>query len=219
MIPGEIVKQAKSRGLDFIGISDHNSMENVFAVQSKGRESGIAVIGGIEITSHEEAHILAFFDDDKALLKIQEIIYKNLPDEKNNETLFGEQIIVDKLDNPLGINTKLLIGATKLSIENLVHTIHNLGGIAIASHIDRPAFSIVGQLGFIPEGLELDAVELSPNYSKDTFNVPENFAKVFFSDAHRIEDIGIARTSFFIEKPNVTELKKAMLNQEGRKIL
>ena len=37
-----------------------------------------------------------------------------------------------------------------------------MGGIAIASHIDREAFGIVGQLGFIPEGLSLDALELSP---------------------------------------------------------
>ena len=38
-----------------------------------------------------------------------------------------------------------------------------LGGLAVASHIDKEAFSIISQLGFITEDMGFDALEMSPN--------------------------------------------------------
>ena len=61
MSPRRIVKKAKQRGLDIIGICDHNSAENVVSTKKVGEKEGLTVIGGIEVTSQEEAHILAFF--------------------------------------------------------------------------------------------------------------------------------------------------------------
>ena len=62
-----IVKQAKEVGLDMIGICDHNSAENVMAVKKAAEKEGLTVIGGIEVTSREEIHILALFDENKDL--------------------------------------------------------------------------------------------------------------------------------------------------------
>ena len=222
MLPALIIMKAKERDLDIIGICDHNSTENVMAVKKVGTMEGVTVIGGIEITSQEEVHILALFDDDADLLRIQNIVYEHLPG-VNDEDAFGEQLIVDEKDEILGFNEKLLIGATTLFLEQVVDIIHQLGGIAIAAHVDRDAFSIIGQLGFIPEGLDVDGLEISPRNSVEDirarFPQVNDYPLVSFSDAHYLEDIGKRATSFLIEKPSIEELNKAFREVEGRKIL
>ena len=219
MLPTAIIKHAKMKNLDGIGICDHNSAENVAAVKKAGEKEGMQVLGGFEITSSEEVHIMAFFDNDDALSEMQDIVYKNLSGE-NDEKIFGEQLIVDESDNILGINKKLLIGSTGLTVDEIVKSIHSLGGAAVASHIDRESFSIIGQLGFIPEELPLDALELSSNYdSGKTENYKSyGFPLVTSSDAHFLTDIGKTSTAFFLNVPSLSEILMAFQGIEGRKV-
>ena len=58
-------------------------------------------------------------------------------------------------------NRKLLIGAAEMTIHEVVDLIHRLNGVAVASHVDRQGFGIIGQLGFIPADLHLDALEIT----------------------------------------------------------
>ena len=218
MMPSKIVKKAKSEGLDAIGICDHNSAENVVAVKKAGEKEDLAVIGGMEVTSREEVHILTLFDKDKDLLELQRIVYENLHG-TNDEEIFGEQVIMDEEDEVLGTNNKLLIGATNLTIDEIVNTTHSLRGAVIASHIDRERFSVIGQLGFIPEELKLDSVEVSSKTSPNEFRETSCFPVVTFSDAHFIEDIGKSSTIFFVKEATVSEIKKALLNKDGRFVL
>lgn len=221
MSPMVIVKEAQKQNLQVIGICDHNSVENVEAVRKIGKREGLAVMGGIEITSQEEVHILGFFSKETALRDIQDMVYKNLPGE-NDENLFGEQIVADEYDRIIGSNKRLLIGASRLPVEKIVDTIHCLGGLAIASHIDRQSFSIIGQLGFIPRGLVLDALEISPLASgkrRGSFSQKYNFPLVTFSDAHCLDDIGRSFSSFLIEEASVEETKKALMGKDGRKVI
>lgn len=219
MAPTAIIQQAKIRGLDIIGVCDHNSTENVSAVKEAGGRENIFVLAGIEISSREEAHIMGFFDNDSRLKKIQEAIYGNLPG-KNDEKRFGEQIVVDEYDRPLGSNDKLLIGATSLSVERIVDLIHGAGGLAIASHIDRESFGIIGQLGFIPEGLGLDAVEVSKNCGPDKIEEYKKYGlpMVKFSDAHFLADIGTAFTVCLLKEPSLAEFAMALKGVEGRAV-
>jgi len=221
MSPRAIVKGAKKQNLQMIGICDHNSVENVEAVRMAGKRERLAVMGGIEITSQEEVHILGFFSEKTALRDIQDMVYKNLSGE-NDENLFGEQILTDEHDRVIGSNRRLLIGATRLPLEKIVDAIHRLGGLAIASHIDRQSFSIIGQLGFIPKGLTLDALEISPLASQKrrySSSQRHSFPLVTFSDAHCLEDIGRSFSSFLIEEANIEETKKALTGKEGRKVI
>ena len=215
MLPKAIVKRAKEAGLDIIGICDHNSSENSGAVQKAG-EGKIEVLAGIEIASREEVHILGLFDPSVSLAELQAIIYQNLPGE-NDEDAFGEQVIVNEAGEVLSLNKKLLIGATSLSVKEVVELIHIQGGIAIASHIDRPSFSIISQLGFIPEDLELDALEVSRKTSVSKYI--GRFPILTSSDAHYLQDIGRNSSSFLIEEPTISEIKMAFRSEEGRKIL
>ena len=220
MVPGVIVKETLRKGLDVIGICDHNATENVIAVRKAAEKEKIPVLGGMEITSQEEVHILALFDNDESLSEMQRIVYENLPG-TNDERAFGEQVIVNEEDRVVGLNDRLLIGATRLSLEAIVEAIHSLGGLAIASHIDRESFGIVGQLGFVPEGLALDALEVSPRSSvanaHAAFPQASGFPLVTFSDAHYPEDIGNRWTGFLIEDIRTVEMKWALQAQQGRR--
>ena len=222
MSPRRIVEQAKLKGLDMIGICDHNSVENVVCAKKVGKKEGLAVIGGIEVTSQEEVHILAFFDEDEDLFELADLIYENLPG-INDERVFGEQIVVNEVDDVLGFNKRLLIGATVLPLQQIVERIHSLGGLVIASHVDRESFSIIGQLGFIPDGLELDGLEVSPRLSLEKaqleFGQALGLPLVTFSDAHTLEDVGKSFTSFLIGEANTKEIRKALFGQDGRRVM
>ncbi|MFH1717881.1 MAG: PHP domain-containing protein [Planctomycetota bacterium] len=210
-----IVKRAKKVGLDMIAICDHNSAENVAAVAKAGLREGLPVIPGMEITSAEEVHILGLFRTEQDLMDVQDQVYENLPGE-NCEEAFGPQTLVDEWDRETGTNRRLLIGATALTLEKVVELIHQYSGLAIASHIDRERFSIIGQLGFIPEGLRLDALEVSkPSLTRQEYDFPV----VSSSDAHFLEDIGRNCTRFLIEDVSVDEIEKALHNEMGRKII
>jgi len=213
--PLRIIRAAKERNLDIVGICDHNSGENVAAAKRAAEREGVVVIGGMEITSAEEVHLLALFTDDAALLAMQTLVYAHLPDDQNNARRFGDQVVANEDDEVVDFNTRLLIGATTLSIETLVKEIHTLNGLAIAAHIDREGFGIIGQLGFIPPGLALDAVEVSYRGTIMEF-CDQGFPIITSSDAHRLEDIGRSSTQFLLEAATLPEIRKA-LNGEDRR--
>ena len=219
MLPTTIIKQARDKNVDVVGICDHNSAENVLAVRKAGEKEGVQVLGGMEISSSEEVHILAFFDDDGALLEMQNIVYENLFGE-NDEKYFGEQLIVDEYDKIIGSTNKLLIGSTSLGIDRIVELVHSLGGLAVASHVDRDSFSIIAQLGFIPKELPLDALELSWRCELSEVNNYESYGLplVKSSDAHFLSDIGRAVTTFSLSVPSFSEVVMAFQDIEERAV-
>lgn len=222
MNPLAIVRRAKKKGLDIIGICDHNSTRNVAAVSQAGWREELTVIGGVEVCSREEAHILGLFDEEESLREMQQLIDENLQGQ-NNPELFGEQYLCNESGLVVGQETKLLIGATQMSVAEVVESIHRLGGLAIASHVDRESFSLLSQLGFVPEGLEIDALEISPLHSVSKalrcFPQIKGFPLVRSSDAHRLEQIGVACTTFTGSSPCVAELGKALVGEDGREVM
>jgi 3',5'-nucleoside bisphosphate phosphatase len=222
MSPLGIVREARQKGLDMIGICDHNSAENVRAVKKAGKAQGLMVLGGMEVTSSEEAHVLVFFDRESDLLRFQDVIYAHLPG-SNDEKAFGQQVIADEEDGVTGFCERLLIGATSLPLREIVKTVRALEGesLVIGAHVDREAFSIIGQFGFIPLHLALDAVEVSPNISvsdaRDRFPDCGKYPIVTGSDAHVPADIGKRFTCFTMEGGSVAEIKKALAGKDGRK--
>lgn len=214
MVPTAIVKRARSAGLDMIGICDHNASENVPAVVRAGRRESVCVIPGIEVTSREEVHVLGLFHDEQELASMQTVVYDHLAGE-NDEATFGPQTIVDDRDRPRGANPRLLLGATDLSIEDLIGAVHEFGGLAVAAHVDRPSFGLVGQLGFVPEGIELDALEVSPGSRIQQW---DDWPVVTSSDAHTLADIGRSFTMFIAQEPSLEEMGRALRQQHGRRI-
>ena len=218
MSPKAIVKESKKKDLDIIAICDHNSAENVSAVVRAGKEAGICVIPGLEICSKEEVHLIALFNDEMDALKMQDVIYRNL-EGTNRPEIFGDQIVANEYDEVEGINDRLLIGATHLNIYEIEDTIHRLKGICILSHVDRPSYSVFSQLGFIPEDLKVDAIEISREIQGRVKSLVHKYPIIHSSDAHFLNDIGRKYTEFYMEKAEFREIGMALRGEMGRRIL
>lgn len=222
MSPKKIVRKSLEQQLDLIAICDHNTAENVAATMREGARQGIAVLPGMEICSREEVHLVTLFKKIEDALKMQEFIYKHL-NGNNQPEVFGHQVVADEHDQVLGENPRLLIGATGLSLGDVVEKAHHLGGICISSHVDRPSYSLIGQLGFIPENLHLDAVEVSFRVplKKARAEIPGigNYPCVTSSDAHFLDDIGKVWTEFILAAPSLEELILALAGTDGRRVV
>lgn len=222
MSPLAIVDTSIKKGLDLIAVCDHNSAENAGAVVRAGAKRGLHVLPGMEINSMEEVHVLAIFNNENQAGIMQEIIYNHL-DGTNNPDVFGEQIVVDEFDQVEGFNDRMLLGATRLRLSDIVQKVHELGGLSIASHIDRPSYSVISQLGFIPSDLKLDALEISYNTKRESLinNAADtgNLPILTSSDAHFPNDIGRVYTSFFIGAPSIDEILMAFNKESGRRVI
>jgi len=222
MSPKKIVKQSLEVGLDLIALCDHNSAENAAATMREGKRQGVQVLPGMEICSKEEVHILALFDELEPTLEMQAYVYANLPGENKTE-VFGFQVIANEQNEVIGENPRLLIGATRLGLHDIVKQTHALGGINISCHVDRPAYGIINQLGFIPEDLNLDGLEVSSRIklaeAAQTIPGIGNFSCVTSSDAHYLNDIGRAWTVFQLAEPTLAEIRLALARKDGRRIL
>jgi 3',5'-nucleoside bisphosphate phosphatase len=220
MTPRGIVDKAASLGINILAICDHNAAENVAVTTDLAKRKGISVIAAMEITSAEEVHVLGFFRDIETVLRMQTVVYEHLQPGENDEDSFGMQVIVNADDEVLGFNRRLLIGATNLSVNRIVDIIHELGGIAVASHIDREGFGIIGQLGFIGPDIGFDALEISCRTefaeARQLFEVYSHFPWFSSSDAHRIEDIGRRLSRFSLQHATFEELTLAFRGVEGR---
>jgi len=222
MHPQALVGKILEAKLDVVAICDHNSSENVPFVMNAARGKNLNVLAGMEVTTSEEVHILAIFDSLYNLARLQDLIYQHLSGE-NDEDRFGVQAIVNEIGEVEGLNNKLLIGATDLSLDKLISLIHEFGGLAIAAHIDRESFSVLSQLGFIDENIQFDALEVTPltGIEKAKVKYPElsNYSFITSSDAHFLKDIGKARTKIMLQEISVAELKMAFAGQAGRRVL
>ncbi len=92
--------------------------------------------------------------------------------------------------------------------------IHSLGGIFIPAHIDKFQNSITSQLGFVPQGIRADALEIS--FRSDLqlllkkYPWIENYTFVRSSDAHYPDDFGDVFSVFDIQEPSFEALKEAL---------
>lgn len=223
MSPVNIVQTALNRQLDIIGITDHNSTRQCRQVLEAADETSLKVFTGVEITSREEVHCLAFFEHLYALDAFQHYLDEHLPKIKNNPDLFGYQVVVDKDENILYQEDYLLITGLNKGINEIEQEVRKHGGIFIPAHIDKPKYSLISQLGFIPDDLPVDALELSKHTSTSDFLAiyPKQSASTFIrnSDAHQTEFIGTSYTYYRMSTPCFEEFRMALHHKDGREVI
>lgn len=220
MMPEFILERAQQLGLGLIAVTDHNSAENVAAMLAAAEETGVTVLPGMEVQTREEVHLLCLFDTLEQVTRWQGEVYAHLPPLKNKEDVFGVQVVLSA-EGDLSYNERLLLTSTSFSVEEVVQRVRDLNGLCIPAHVDRPAYSIIANLGFIPPDLGLVAVEISHLVSlkeaRTRFRELERYSLVASSDAHRLQDMA-SRTTLKMTEATVTELSLALAGEEGRAV-
>jgi len=208
--PSAVVEKAQSVGLNGLMLADHNTSKNAPACAEHCRRRGIACLFGMEVTSSEEVHALAVFDTVDQAAAMTEFVYAALPKRVNQPEIFGDQPVVNADDEIEELEWRLLSAPTRLPLKTIGEKIHELGGLFIPTHVDRPTFSVFSQLGGIAGDEGFDAVELSrfadPAEWKDKLR---GLAIIRSSDAHYLENIGSIWTELELSGFNVAALKKA----------
>jgi 3',5'-nucleoside bisphosphate phosphatase len=216
MLPSLVVERAIELGLDCIAITDHNTAENVAAVQHCAEGKHLVVIPGMEVQTREEAHVLCLFDTLAQVLQWQERVYAALPSLQNREDVFGSQLVVDENDQFVRMLDRMLLVATNLSVDQVVDNVKQLGGIAIAAHVDRQAYSLLTVLGFIPHDLGLVGLEISRatrvSEARTRFPLLRDWPLVTNSDAHRLGDLRVGM-QLRVADTSVRELELAIGNR------
>jgi len=224
MLPRKIVSAAWERDLKMIAICDHNSAANLSAVaEAAERETGgaLKVIPGIEVTTREEVHVLGLFPALQDALTVSECVLHSLPQRKSAEQALNPagkdsdclQWILDAEDRQTGTEQRLLTAASGYSLSEAVGLIREHGGIAVAAHVDRRAFGVLGQLGFFPETPRFSAAEISSaGVARNRMEELRQYGLplISSSDSHFLEDIASSCTVFVVAEPSFSELVLAI---------
>jgi Uncharacterized conserved protein len=192
MTPNNIINMAILKGLDIISVTDHNNASNLQVIHKLSLKKGIMLLPGIEVQTKEEVHMLCYFKRIDEAVAFGNGIYNLLPNISNNTNLFGEQIVFDEDDNITGHLDKLLLSSADISLEQLIYSVYEMGGACIPAHVDRNSYSIISNLGFIPQNLGIKTVEVSRKYtfsSSEGNTIFGNYRTIRDSDAHYLYDI------------------------------
>ena len=216
MSPVNILKTASENKIDIIGITDHNSTRQCATIQKLAAPMGIMVLCGAEVNTREEIHCLALFGDNQSLHKFQEWLDWLLPDINNDPLKFGDQVWVDINENIAGEEPRLLISAINASLKETQDMVHSLGGIFIAAHADKSRNSVISQLGFIPDDVHFDAIEISSNINTHKFLERYPYLKcstiITSSDAHYLHQIGTAYINIEMQNTDFQSLKESLIH-------
>ena len=109
----------------------------------------------------EEVHIICLFPDINSLYSFQSFVYENMPPLKNRPEIFGRQIIMNSDDEETGECDKMLITACNISVVDVFSIVSDLGGTAYPAHIDRDSYSVLVNLGGVPDSYKGRYLELS----------------------------------------------------------
>lgn len=207
MTPNNIVNMAKLLGLDAVAVTDHNSIGNAVSAMKAGERVGQCVIPGMEVETAEAVHVLTLYPSIDRAKPVADAVYSALPDIKNKPELFGKQAFMDEYDNIVGYEDRLLLSSTTITLGELLYIVKDVGGLFIPAHVDRHSYSILTNLGFIPEDLNVDIIEMSKNVADiDEYlnNRPDlrGIRILRNSDAHYLEDISEPVNFLNIKNPS-----------------
>ena len=201
MSPSEIVARAVAAGIDGIALTDHQSARNTPAIAECARRAGLKCLFGMEVQTAEEVHTVALFDTTEQALALTDWVYAAMPKRVNDPETFGDQPVVTWDDDIVEMEWRILAMGCRRTIPETAAKVHELDGLYIAAHIDRPNFSVISTLGAIPEPPPttncqqpttkyFDAVELSRTADESLW-LPKaaGYAVIRSSDAHNLDDV------------------------------
>lgn len=214
MSPNNIAGMAMLKGLQLIAVTDHNSLKQQRVMKDAAARYGLSYIYGVEVQTLEEVHVLAYFQKLENADQFQKWLEARLLPIKNDIQYFGHQYIFDIEDQVVENEPILLLQSVMADIDETMTAIHECHGIAVLAHVLDRSNSITTQLGFIPEALAFDGIEIkqASDYQRVMEMHPWISKEIFWlidSDAHQLIDISEAEHN----------LDPEVLNQVWRKYL
>ena len=216
MTPLAIVDAALAKGINLIAVTDHNTAAMTPVVGQVAREKGLSFLYGLELQTREDVHLLAYFDDEATCLAFSDEVYALLPDSSYDPYGLGEQVQVDADGEVLRIEKRFLVKGLDLSFSDAVKRINDLGGLAVPAHIDREFFSVLSQMGTLPEGLDFPLIEVR---YEPIHEICGDATVLRTSDAHVLDGIGARVSTITVEELSIAELCKAAAGLGGRSII
>lgn len=218
MTPGNIVGMAAVKDLDVIALTDHNSCKNLPAFMEFAKRFNKIAIPGIELSTIEDVHLLGLFPTLHNAMKFGEYINHRLSDIKNNKIIFGKQEIFDENDEIVGNEEKLLINAALITIEEAHDKISSNNGIMIPAHIDKPANSLLSNLGFVPENSRFTCIEVKDKENEEEIISKNPYLKkcniIYNSDAHYLYDISEPEHYIEVRSKTIADILETLITKK-----
>lgn len=185
MTPANICGMAHIKGLDAIAVTDHNTARNLPYVKEAADYYHIILLPGLEVTTREEVHLLGYFPTVEAAVEIGEIFSSHLPPMPNQPKFFGNQYVMNTDDEIQAEETRMLIGATDLDLQQCAALIRSHGGLAVPAHINRGSNGLLVNLGMMPDEPVFSTVEVARHLPVAEAAVKERVV-LYSSDAHQL---------------------------------
>lgn len=209
-----IFQKLKGERIEVVAITDHNSAESIDKGKKLGKQYGISVFPGVEVST-KEGHVLAIFDPRKSRRDIEDWLAKM---GFSGSRLGDLEAIAEDHDK------------TPLGIDKVFALIENSDGIAIAPHpnsknagfleVMKPK-GVARQMAYANpclRGLEVGedrekvlrfASGRTPGYSK-------KYGCVATSDAHSVDEIGKSFTYIKMGDFSISALKQVFYDPAMR---
>ncbi|MFC1749163.1 TrlF family AAA-like ATPase [Pseudomonadota bacterium] len=208
----ELLATSLEAGIEVIGLADHGSVDGSDKLRTLFSENGIIVFPGFEIASSEKIHFVCLFDDGKTSQELERIL--------------GNFKLLDPEDG---------IRPSRLSGEQLIDEVINLGGFIYAAHCTNDKGLLKLKMNHIWQHKGLLAAQIPGSigdlkgiaddfYRKVFLNKDANYrrereiAAINAADVAKPEDIEANSASCLIKmtKPCFTSFKQAFLDAGSR---
>jgi len=179
----------------------------------------VSVLPAIELQTREEIHSLCLFDILEQIQAFFEEILPTFPDIKNNAEYFGEQFVVDASGEFIHREERLLITSCSLSLKEAWQTVQKHKGLLIPAHVNRTAFGMLPVLGFTPQDITLEILEISrhltPAQVRAQFPQLAGYHLIQSGDAHQLDEI-LGLNQFRLAEATISEIVMAIKHENGR---
>lgn len=203
MTPNNIAGVCALAGLQIAALTDHNSVKNCPAFYQAAKKQGIIPVAGMELTTAEDIHVVCLFEELADAMAFGVAVDERRIRIPNRVDIFGDQIIMNAEDEPIGVEEDLLPNATMLSLDDVPPLVEQYRGVCFPAHIDREANGIIAILGTVPEYPAFDCAELRDHINKEEYQakypILQNKRLLCGSDAHYLWDIRDAEAYFDLE--------------------
>lgn len=214
MTPNNLVNMAKLLGLDVIALTDHNTSRNCAAAMAVGREIGLTVIPGMELTTAEDIHAVCLFPTLEKAMAWDAYVDAHRIKIRNRPDIYGRQVLMNENDEEVGELEHLLLPATEIPITSAYQTVKSFGGICFPAHIDRDSLSILSVLGEIDAACGFQTAELADKSKLEALRrlhpILDTLHLVTDSDAHYLENMRDAENVLEAEENSPEAVLRAL---------